>query len=152
MDQNPSWKADRSSVGQQIPRILQNPKVHFSIQKRQPPVPTLSRITPTHTPIPLLEGPFLILSSNLRLVLPAVAFMRSAHQNTLSTSPASHNRCTPRPSYFYHKNNNNMKVYNSVQNMYHSIIMKTTIIVIYCDHICVHVKTIGVIIQLLFIV
>jgi len=36
--------------------------------------------------------------------------------------------------------------------MYHSVIMKTTIIIIYCNHILVHVKTVSVIIQLLFIV
>ena len=201
LDQNPSWKAKRSSVGQEIPRILWNPKVHCRIHKRQPPVPILSQITPAHTPIPLLEGPFLILSSKLRLDLPAVFFVMShqntlctspashtrdvppklsvhlsclsyswcptktlyapllplilvmSHQNTLCTSPASHTRHTPRPTYsFYHENNNITKMYSGVHNMYHSVIMKTTIIIIYCNHILVHVKTVSVIIQLLFIV
>ena len=60
---------------------------------------------------------------------------------------------TPRPTYsFYHENNNIMKMYSGVHNMYHSVIMKTTIIIIYCNHILVHVKTVSVIIQLLFIV
>jgi hypothetical protein len=42
MEQRPSWEAKRSSASQEIPRILQNPKVHHCIYKHSPPVLILS--------------------------------------------------------------------------------------------------------------
>jgi len=42
MEQIPFWEADRSSASQEIPRVLLNPKVNYSIHKRPPPVAILS--------------------------------------------------------------------------------------------------------------
>jgi hypothetical protein len=70
-EQNPSWKANRFSASQEIPRILWNPKVHYLIHKCRPPVPTQNQIDPVHTPHPTSWRSILILSSLLRLGLPS---------------------------------------------------------------------------------
>jgi hypothetical protein len=38
MEQSPSWEANRFSASQEIPRVLWNPKVHYSTHKSPPPV------------------------------------------------------------------------------------------------------------------
>ena len=51
MDRSPSRVATRSSVSQEIPCILWNPKVHYLIHKRSLPVPSRARTmqpTPSH--------------------------------------------------------------------------------------------------------
>jgi len=42
MEQNPSWEANLFSASQEIPRILQSPKVYYRVHKTQSPVPILS--------------------------------------------------------------------------------------------------------------
>ena len=55
MEQSPSWQPDSTSASQEISSILRNPKVHYHIQKRMPPLPVLDQINPAHTPTPVFE-------------------------------------------------------------------------------------------------
>ena len=50
MVQSPSLEANWFAAGQEIPRISQNPKVHYRTHKRPPPVSILSQPNPVHIP------------------------------------------------------------------------------------------------------
>jgi len=47
---SPSWAADWLAASQVIPRISQNPKVHYRTHKRPPPVSMLCQPNPVHIP------------------------------------------------------------------------------------------------------
>jgi hypothetical protein len=52
MEQSLSWYANQFSASQEIPCILWKPKIHYPIQNRTLPVPTLRQINPVHTQQP----------------------------------------------------------------------------------------------------
>ena len=48
--QSPSWEANWFAASQEIPRISQNPKVHYRTHKRPPPISILGLPNPVHIP------------------------------------------------------------------------------------------------------
>jgi len=50
MVQSPSWEANWFAASQEIPRISQNPKVHYRTHKRPPPVPIQGQPNPPKVP------------------------------------------------------------------------------------------------------
>ena len=50
MEQSPSWEANWFAASPEIPRISRNPKVHYRIHKRPPPVSILGQPNPAHIP------------------------------------------------------------------------------------------------------
>jgi hypothetical protein len=65
-----SWEAKRFVAIQAIPRILWNPKFHYGINKKPPPVHNLSQINPVHNTPSTSWRSILIFSSHLRLGFP----------------------------------------------------------------------------------
>ena len=110
MEQSPSWKANRFSASQKIPRILWNPEVHYRIHKCPPPVPILSHLDSVHT------RTYHFLKIHLTLVFPFKPWspkwsftVRFPHQNPVYASTLPHTCYMPlwsRSSRFYHPNNN----------------------------------------------
>ena len=84
---------NRISAGQEIPRILWNPKFHYRIHKCSPPVPVLSQLDRVHTPTSNFLK-ILILSSHLRLGLPSGLFPSGFPIKTQYTSFLSPIRAT----------------------------------------------------------
>ena len=108
MEQSPSWEANWFSASQEIPRILWNQKVHYSIHNSPPPVPILSQVGPVRTLL------FHILKIHLNIIFPTMPGSPKwslshtfPHQNPVYASPLPHTRYMSHPSpssRFYHPN------------------------------------------------
>jgi hypothetical protein len=102
-EQSPSWEANRSSVSQEIPRILWNQKFHCHIYKSPPPIPILSQLNPAHALKILFD---VILSYALGPPKWPPSF-RLPYQNPVCTSLFPHTWYLPRPSHFSRFDNRN---------------------------------------------
>ena len=108
MEQSPSSEATRFSVGQDIPRILWNPKFHYHIYNSLRPFPILSQIYSVRAPT------FHFLKIQLNIILPCTLgpskwslSLAFPHQNPVYISPLPHTCYMPRPyhsSRFDHSN------------------------------------------------
>jgi hypothetical protein len=101
------WEATSCSASQEIPHLLWNSKVHYSIHKSPPLVPILSHINPVHT----LTSCFLKIhySSIYAYVFQWGIFPSSFPTKiVVCISHLSHDCCMPNPTHypwFDHSNN-----------------------------------------------
>ena len=105
VEQSPSSESNRPSAGQQIPRILWNPKVHYRIQNSPPTVRILSQIEPVRAPQPHFS------KIHFNIILAAISgsykwspTLGVSYQNLLCISPICYMPCVPHSSLFVHSN------------------------------------------------
>ena len=100
MVQSPSWEANWFAASQEIPCISRNPKVHYRIHKRPPPVSILGQPNPVHIPTShLLEiHPNIIHSSTPKSPQWSPS-LRFPHQQHIRPPLLTHKRHMPSPSH-----------------------------------------------------
>ena len=99
MVQSPSWEANWFAASQEIPRILWDPKVHYSTHKRPPPVPILGQPNPVHIPTShLLEIHPNIHPSTPRSLQWSLS-LRFPHQDPIHPPLLTHTRHMPSQSH-----------------------------------------------------
>ena len=107
--QSPSWAANWFAASQEIPRISQNPKVHYRTHNRPPPVSILGQPNPVHMPTShLLEiHPNITHPSTPRSPQWSLSLW-FPHQDPIYSPLLTHTRHMPSPSHsswFYHPYN-----------------------------------------------
>ena len=97
---SPSWEANWFAASHEIPRISQNPKVHYRTHKRPPPIPILGQPNPVHIPTshlleihPNIIHPFTPRSPQWS---PSLRF---PHQDPIHPPLLTHTRHMPCPSH-----------------------------------------------------
>ena len=81
MEQNHSWEASWFSAGENIPRVLWNPKFRYRMHKCPPTAPIVSQIYPVHSLTFHFLKIHLNISSRLRLYLPSRLFLSGCPPN-----------------------------------------------------------------------
>jgi len=94
MEQSPSGEVNWFSASQEIPHILEDPKVHYRIHKCPPPLPILNPLDPVHTPKSHFSKMYLNIIVPLRLSLPSGLFPSRFPTKALYTSLLSPTRDT----------------------------------------------------------
>ena len=99
IEQSPSWEPNRFSASQEIPQILQKPKVHCRNHKCSPPFPILSHLDP------VLKPTSHCLKIHFNIILPSKPgspkwslFLSFPHWNLVHGSSLLHTRYMPRQS------------------------------------------------------
>ena len=100
MVQSPSWTANWFAASQEIPRISQNPKVHYRTHKPPPSLSILSQPNPVHTPTSHL------LEIRPNIIHPSTPWspqwslsLRFPHQDPIHPPLLTHTRHMPIPSH-----------------------------------------------------
>ena len=101
MKQGPSWEANRLSACQEIPRILWNPKIHYSIHKARYPSLFWARSIQSMRPTHFLKIHFGIVLSFRPGSSKCSLSLRFLHQNTVCSSSLSHTCYVPCPSHSF---------------------------------------------------
>ena len=108
MVQSLFWEANWFAASQEIPRISQNPKVHYRTHKPPPPVSILGQPNPVHIPTSHL----LKIHPNIHPSIPrsphCSTSLRFPHQEPIQPPLLTHTHHMPSPSHssrFYHPHN-----------------------------------------------
>jgi len=99
MVQSPTWEANWFAASQEIPRISQNPNVHYRTHKRPPPVSTLGQPNPVHIPTSHLIH---TINAHSQLAQKFPAVYQKVYRKFINVfTSAAWLHSTPSPTYFF---------------------------------------------------
>jgi hypothetical protein len=94
MEQSPSRETNSSSAGQEVTRILWNPKVHQHVHNSPPLVPTLGQMNPAHAPLSYL------LKTHFNIILPSTP---RSYCQTYFIKPTKVYHCEVQTKFYAHE-------------------------------------------------